>query len=267
MPYASKYYDSNKAHEYYMRHRQLKGYANRYGGSRGNGTSAASTAGYMSEYRRSQLNANPMARMDSSAVGQAIPMARMTPGNFGGSGAVSNSPVAMREARQKRLTSLSQELSDTISATQEANNNLRAELSAMSPAERAANRAAYQQSIDYNKALLAEAKQRIQDEMQRLREEAQNESETNAIYNRMNSGSSTVKNQIQAALAYETWKNNRQAADVPKDSATKSTKTTKKSSRKTRNKSSKSSTKKYKNTVDNLRRTTNVFNVNISDIR
>ena len=42
MPYASKYYDPTKAHEYYMRTRELKGYENRYGGSRGNGTSAAS---------------------------------------------------------------------------------------------------------------------------------------------------------------------------------------------------------------------------------
>ena len=42
MAYASKYYDPVKAHEYYMRTRKLKGYENRYGGSRGNGTSAAS---------------------------------------------------------------------------------------------------------------------------------------------------------------------------------------------------------------------------------
>lgn len=43
MAYANKYYDPEKAHEYYMRTRQLKGYANRYGGARGNGTSAASS--------------------------------------------------------------------------------------------------------------------------------------------------------------------------------------------------------------------------------
>lgn len=42
MAYASKYYDPVKAHEYYMRNRELKGYENRYGGSRGDGTSAAS---------------------------------------------------------------------------------------------------------------------------------------------------------------------------------------------------------------------------------
>lgn len=43
MAYASKYYDPVKAHAYYMRNRELKGYEDRYGGSRGNGTSAATT--------------------------------------------------------------------------------------------------------------------------------------------------------------------------------------------------------------------------------
>lgn len=42
MAYASKYYDPQKAHEYYMKTRELKGYENRYGGARGNGTSLAS---------------------------------------------------------------------------------------------------------------------------------------------------------------------------------------------------------------------------------
>ena len=52
--YASKYYDPDKAHEYYMKTRELKGYENRYGGSRGDGTSAASTSGYVSEYQKKQ---------------------------------------------------------------------------------------------------------------------------------------------------------------------------------------------------------------------
>lgn len=43
MDYTSKYYDPSKAHEYYERTKVLKGYENRYGGSRGNGTSAASS--------------------------------------------------------------------------------------------------------------------------------------------------------------------------------------------------------------------------------
>ena len=43
--YYSKYYDPDKAHEYYLRIRELKGYEDRYGGHRGFGTSAASNPG------------------------------------------------------------------------------------------------------------------------------------------------------------------------------------------------------------------------------
>ena len=43
MAYASEYYDPEKAHDYYMRTRELKGYDDRYGGWRGNGTSGGSS--------------------------------------------------------------------------------------------------------------------------------------------------------------------------------------------------------------------------------
>ena len=57
MAYKSKYYDPEKAHEYYMKTRELKGYEDRYGGSRGDGTSAASTSGYLSDSKRKELKA------------------------------------------------------------------------------------------------------------------------------------------------------------------------------------------------------------------
>ncbi|MBO7453333.1 MAG: phage portal protein, partial [Clostridiales bacterium] len=56
--YASEYYDPQKAHEYYEEHKQLKGYENRYGGSR------ASTKGLNEKGRevarvvRERINAN-----------------------------------------------------------------------------------------------------------------------------------------------------------------------------------------------------------------
>ena len=53
--YKSKYYDPDKAHEYYLKTRKLKGYENRYGGSRGDGTSAASTSGYLSDSQKKAL--------------------------------------------------------------------------------------------------------------------------------------------------------------------------------------------------------------------
>lgn len=54
MAYASKYYDPKKAHEYYMRTRELKGYEDRYGGSRGDGTSAASNGGVPIESKKTE---------------------------------------------------------------------------------------------------------------------------------------------------------------------------------------------------------------------
>lgn len=45
MAYANKYYDPDKAHAYYMKNRELKGYEDRYGGWRGNGASGASISG------------------------------------------------------------------------------------------------------------------------------------------------------------------------------------------------------------------------------
>ncbi len=55
MAYASKYYDPVKAHEYYMRTRELTGYEDRYGGSRGNGTSAASNGGVPIENKKTKV--------------------------------------------------------------------------------------------------------------------------------------------------------------------------------------------------------------------
>lgn len=57
LAYKSKYYDPEKAHEYYMRTRELKGYEDRYGGSRGDGTSAASTSGFLSDSKRKEIKA------------------------------------------------------------------------------------------------------------------------------------------------------------------------------------------------------------------
>ena len=54
MAYASKYYDPVKAHAYYIRNRELKGYDDRYGGSRGNGTSAASNGGVPIESKKTE---------------------------------------------------------------------------------------------------------------------------------------------------------------------------------------------------------------------
>lgn len=67
MPYASKYYDPKKAHDYYMRTRELKGYENRYGGARGDGTSAAS--GMVVNNNSTSNNSSRVTRTASSTYG------------------------------------------------------------------------------------------------------------------------------------------------------------------------------------------------------
>lgn len=62
MAYSSKYYDPVKAHEYYMKTRELKGYADRYGGSRGDGTSAASTGIDYAEARKNASGSSTSAK-------------------------------------------------------------------------------------------------------------------------------------------------------------------------------------------------------------
>ena len=58
LAYASKYYDPVKAHEYYERTKVLIGYEDRYGGSRGNGTSAASTGSAVSSSSSSSTSSS-----------------------------------------------------------------------------------------------------------------------------------------------------------------------------------------------------------------
>ena len=48
--YSSQYYDPNKAHDYYMKNRELKGYENRYGGSRGPYNTAHKSANQNDQY-------------------------------------------------------------------------------------------------------------------------------------------------------------------------------------------------------------------------
>lgn len=71
MPGDNTYYNPEKAHEYYMKNRELKGYKDRYGGSRGDGTSAASTVGYESEYKK-QVNYNQFNQNGSNYVDDSV---------------------------------------------------------------------------------------------------------------------------------------------------------------------------------------------------
>ncbi len=122
MAYASKYYDPVKAHEYYMKTRELKGYEDRYGGARGNGTSAAS-GGYI----------GPNGEMEQRGGASAS-------GYIGGSS--SNSSYSSGST-SKSLTPTQKHNQDIKSQIQ----GLRDQLKGMSKEDRAANREAIQDQI------------------------------------------------------------------------------------------------------------------------
>ena len=131
MPYASKYYDPTKAHEYYMRTRELKGYENRYGGSRGNGTSAASSGS----------NSISGTLGSSNSISGTLGSSRST--SSSGSSRTSKSSSGITDGNGKPLTETQ---AHNLHIRNEID-NLRKELSSMSSEDRKANREAYNDRI------------------------------------------------------------------------------------------------------------------------
>lgn len=142
MAYSSKYYDPQKAHEYYMKTRELKGYENRYGGSRGDGTSAASTPGYLSD---------SLIRLNSSSD-------------------TISKQLATNQNIQNQIRNLQQQLSQHITNTRVNTESLINELNSMSPEDRMANRSYYQELIDHNRQDLENVRNSISDQIQRLQQ-------------------------------------------------------------------------------------------------
>lgn len=143
MAYSSKYYDPQKAHEYYMKTRELKGYENRYGGSRGDGTSAASTPGYLSDSIKQLQNSVPDTISSQLTNNQNI---------------------------QKQIRDLQQQLSQHINNTRVNTESLINELNSMSPEDRNANRNYYQELIEHNRQDLENVRNSISDQIQRLQQ-------------------------------------------------------------------------------------------------
>lgn len=121
MAYASKYYDPVKAHEYYMKNRELKGYEDRYGGSRGNGTSAASNGGHPI------ISEKQAAKQRQSATN-------------------SHNQKIQNEINENRRNTQA-EINENRRNTQASIQMLRDELNSMSKEDRKANRALIQQQI------------------------------------------------------------------------------------------------------------------------
>ena len=146
--YASKYYDPDKAHEYYLKNRDLKGYENRYGGSRGDGTSAASTSGYLSSYQRELKSASSDSEMGIEPIHNTS-----SSNSISGSLGYSDSSVSRSmDSYAKRKLDLHQKNLTQINGINSQIDNLRNKLRGMSAADKQANRESINDQIDKLKA-------------------------------------------------------------------------------------------------------------------
>lgn len=145
MAYASPYYDPVKAHEYYMRTRELKGYANRYGGSRGDGTSNASS-GYVSDYAKykSKVSGYGQVQRDNSGHNNQIQ------NDIKSSKARTASEVSSVKARISRAKEEAKAKqagwSSQIKQIQDQIRQMSNELKLMTPEQRKANKAQYSEA-------------------------------------------------------------------------------------------------------------------------
>ena len=163
--YSNPYYDPEKAHEYYETHKKLKGYENRYGGHRGDGTSAASGGVFYEQPSNpktiaSDTNANSENRVSyrqPTSTDDEIEQVRSTTSSTIKS--IRNEIYAKQDSLKEYTTSLS-----------DANKQLRAELKSMSKAERKANRKQYAEEIKANIALAKKAREESRAYIKELRE-------------------------------------------------------------------------------------------------
>lgn len=140
MAYASKYYDPVKAHEYYMRTRELKGYENRYGGSRGDGTSAASGGG--SKLKKAQSTVKTSSQKERE----------------------------YNQGLQKKTQEIRSQTSSRVSSINSRINDLRNSLNRMSPQDKKANREAINDQIAAMRKEIQAIRDKQADSVQALRE-------------------------------------------------------------------------------------------------
>ena len=198
MAYASKYYDPQKAHAYYMENRVLKGYENRYGGARGDGKSAVT--GYVKKESEMDTYNKKAAAANFELDEKQKHVANAGTVNVG----AINKTISEHKKEQEKYI---KDTNDKIKA-------LREELRNMSKEDRAANRdsigdqifelqenirQARQSSSDTirsYKLKIREAKQEQQDAAQRLRQQKKGGS-TSGFNERGKEAASYIKSQME----------------------------------------------------------------------
>ena len=163
MAYASKYYDPVKAHEYYMRTRELKGYENRYGGARGNGTSAAN--GYVPPRTEEQKRASET-RKHNDDINESIRSLRAASRQESESNRNANNSL---RTELKSIMDQDRELRKSLQGMSKLQRSKSGQ-QGMTADERKAKRQEYRDLINANRETLKQRKLEIQDEIQRLRQ-------------------------------------------------------------------------------------------------
>lgn len=155
MAYASKYYDPVKAHEYYMRTRELKGYENRYGGPKEDATTSVGRKSYF----------------HNQNIQQQISSLRTTG---------SNSVGTINTKAKKDIESLNKRTEEQIKNYQNNIKDLQAEYKSMSRADKKNNRHFLDAIKDIRQAIKDLRKER-QAEIKRIREQQKADLETSRL--------------------------------------------------------------------------------------
>ena len=155
MAYASKYYDPVKAHEYYMRTRELKGYENRYGGPKEDTTTSVGRKSYF----------------HNQNIQQQISSLRTTGGNSVGT---------INTKAKKDIESLNKRTEEQIKNYQNNIKDLQAEYKSMSRADKKNNRHFLDAIKDIRQAIKDLRKER-QAEIKRIREQQKVDLETSRL--------------------------------------------------------------------------------------
>lgn len=132
MAYASKYYDPQKAHEYYMKNRELKGYEDRYGGSRGDGTSYASSGKIYNKKTKKEESAAKI-KQHNSNIDKQIRSAN--------SNAITND-------LKRKIDANKADIQDRINKCNSSIRNLRSEYNNLSKEEKRARKDEFQDNIE-----------------------------------------------------------------------------------------------------------------------
>jgi len=152
--YKSPYYDPQKAHEYYEEHKELKGYANRYGGSR------VSTAGLNEKGR--EVARIVKDRIDANKKYKAQQFRDDT----------TKLKEKSKAERQEIVTQAKEELSSSIAS-------LKAQLQSMNPAQRKHAKIKMRAQIDQLKKEANELREALSEHYKQVNEELSESLKTN----------------------------------------------------------------------------------------